>query len=414
MAWDYEVNLRGNIQLSKEINKLTVLNLIRKSKAPISRADITRITGLTNPTISSLVAELMEENLVVEVGLGETVVGRRPMLLDFNPGGRAIAGVVIDYPGVTIGITDLGGKILAKKPIDVNLSGGARPEVILQKIGQELKAFIEEWEMNGPEIWGTGVALTGGVNGRTGMCIESRSLNWINVPVKELLEPWARPPLHVANNIRCMILGEKWFGVAQGARDIVGIRFGKRVGSGIIIDDNVLEGSRGMAGEIGHLTVDPNGMECFCGNRGCLRNYVTEDNILRRLILLTEDGDEDAKLLATKLKDIQSGFRLEFLKCMAEDGHELSERIMYDLVRYLGFAIANLIKSFNPTLVVLLNEDKPFAESLAKEITLTVDPLIELLSNLSVDIVAGQLGEDAHMVGASALVLDGIFKTSMV
>ncbi len=414
MNWGYGVNLRGNIQLSKETNKLTILDLIRKSKTPISRADITRITGLTNPTISSMVAELMEENLVVEVGLGETIVGRRPILLDFNPGGRAIAGVVIDYPGVTIGITDLGGKILVKRPIDVNLAGGARPEVILQKIGQELKAFIEEWEMNGPKIWGTGVALTGGVNGRTGICIESRSLNWINVPVKELLEPWARPPLHVANNIRCMILGEKWFGVAQDEKDIVGIRFGKRVGSGIIIDDNILEGSRGMAGEIGHLTVDPNGIECFCGNRGCLRNYVTEDSILARLHLLAEGGDEQAKLLLTKLKSIQPGFMLKFLKRIAEDGHELSERIISDLISNLGFAIANLIKSFNPTMVVLLNEDRSFAESLAEEVILKVDPLVELLSNLSVNIVAGQLGEDAHMVGASALALDSIFKTSMV
>ncbi len=410
MGRNYQVDLRGNVQLSKEINKLTVLNLIRKSKVPISRADIARSTGLTTPTISNLVAELIQENLVMEIGLGDTMVGRRPVLLKFNAQARAIAVGLVEHSGVTLGVTDLGGEILEKRITDIDLKGNTRPELVLEEVGEELKDLIETWESKGIQIWGTGVALTGGVDGKTGVCIESHALNWINVPVRKILEPWTGFPLYVDNNIRCMVLGEKWFGVAQDERNVIGIRFGKRVGSGIVIGSELFEGARGVAGEIGHLTVELNGPKCYCGNRGCLEVYVTETGIEDRLKSLAEEGNQEAQALSKKLKGIKSGSKLRFIASAAKGGDKLGEYLMEDLIQYLSLVIANLAKSFNPSTIVLLNEDKLFCEEIVREIRPRVESLLRILPSLRVDVVPSHLGEDGLLIGASALVLDNIFR----
>ncbi len=408
MNWNYDVNTRGNVQLSKDLNTLSVLNAIRNSSS-ISRSDVARITGLTTPTISNLVSDLIKEGFVIEMGPGESSVGRRPIMLEFNKDARYIGVIDFGRSNVIIGLTNLAGEIITLRELDLDKE--AKPEITLERIGNELKNLIDEYEQNGIKVWGVGVAISGGVNGKTGVCIESYVLKWTNVPVRQILEAKVQCPVYVANNIRCMALGEKWFGAARDEENFLAIRFGRGVGSGIIINGELFEGVRGVAGEIGHVTVEPNGPECYCGNKGCLEYYISEGSIFERLEKLMEEGDKNAERLLQESKDKPRGKKLGLIARSAEEGDELSRLIIDDLVHYLGLAIANLVKAFNPSIVILLTEDKFVRESVSREIQAVVDPLLEPIVSSRVNIVPGLLGSENEIIGASTLVLDNVFKT---
>ena len=271
--------VRGTFQLMKSVNKSTVLNKIRQS-GPISRAEIAKVTGITPPTVSSIVKELMDEKLVVESILGESQGGRKPTMLLLNRNDHYVIGVDAGSDSIKACVSDLVGTILVRSelPLQVHTTIDSFLAVLIQAI----KLVIKEMGVEGSKIFGIGIAMHGVVDVAAGISLYSANSGLRNVHIKEVLENTFDLQVIVENNSRAMALGEYWFGDYGLLKSFAVVNIGRGVGSGIIEEGKLRYGAQEIAGEIGHMTISLDGEKCSCGNQGCFETFVTGDAIVRR------------------------------------------------------------------------------------------------------------------------------------
>lgn len=294
-------------------NRALVLQTVYHRGA-MSRADLSRETGLTRVTISDLVAEAIEDDIIVEVGVRESAgPGKPPIVVDIDRGGHQIIG--IDLSGATEfhgAVLDLSGAVLARRTI-------ARPEVVdaetayrrVVELARELIALSER------PILGVGIGSPG-VMRPDGLVLNAANLGWVGMPLEQRLREELRLPVLVRNDANAAVLAEYTFGDAHS--DLMLIRIGRGVGGGMIAAGQPLLGGRFAAGEIGHVVVGTDGgPSCRCGNSGCLEAWV---NAPRLSSLTAQDPAHRAELLA------EAGARLGIAIAPIVAAMDLSEVII--------------------------------------------------------------------------------------
>src|SRR5699024_1751428 len=176
----------------------------------------------------------------------------------------------VDIGGTSIKIGWLSkyGDILSKWEIstDTNNNGAT----ILTDIWQSISEKIQQLNINVHEIMGIGVGVPGFIDSENGIVDEAVNIGWKNINVKERLHALSGLPICIANDANTAVLGENWLGAGKQAKNVLAITLGTGVGGGIIVNGELLNGENGTAGEIGHMTVDVNGLVCNCGRKGCL------------------------------------------------------------------------------------------------------------------------------------------------
>lgn len=203
----------------------------------------------------------------------------------------------------------------------------------------------------GAEIVGVGTGAPGPLDTRRGIVLLTPNLGWVNFPLRQIVRDRLELPAALDNDANCAVLGEWWVGAARGTRHAIGITIGTGVGGGLILDGELYHGASGVAGEIGHTTIDTEGRRCKCGNYGCLEAYASGPNIALRAVEAIEAGAE------TRLPDLVGG-RLDRITAQtvyeaARAGDELALEVVNDTARFLGAGIANLLNVFNPEVVVV-------------------------------------------------------------
>lgn len=203
----------------------------------------------------------------------------------------------------------------------------------------------------GAEIVGVGAGAPGPLDTRRGIVLLTPNLGWVNFPLRQIIRDRLELPAALDNDANCAVLGEWWVGAARGTRHAIGITIGTGVGGGLILDGKLYHGASGVAGEIGHTTIDTEGRRCKCGNYGCLEAYASGPNIALRAVEAIEAGAE------TRLPDLVGG-RLDHITAQivyeaARAGDELALEVVNDTARFLGAGIANLLNVFNPEVVVV-------------------------------------------------------------
>jgi predicted NBD/HSP70 family sugar kinase len=331
------LNHTWNQHVVKRGNKSIVLQVI-KDNTPISRADIAKTTGLNKSTVSSLVSELLVENLIYESGPGESSGGRRPVMLLFNE----LAGFSI---GVDLGVnymlgilTDLNGNIVKEEKLNFF-------DLTYEKIESQLIAMIKSLSMNTPSckygVVGIGIGVPGIVN-KEGEILLAPNLGWKNINLKTIIEDEFGIPVIIENEANAGAYGEKKFGVGHAFDNIVYVSAGIGIGVGLILNGELYQGHDGFSGEMGHMTIDVNGLECRCGNKGCWELYASEKTLLNRA--------EELKLNPQKGKELC----LEELMKLA-DKDPRSAHLFEEIGTYLGIGINNIINTFNPEQVIIGN-----------------------------------------------------------
>ena len=240
------------------------------STGPTSRADLARATGLTRVTVSDLVAELLSEGLVGELGSPvETKVGKPPTLvgivpdaaligvLDLSPADDRFLGALLDLTGAVVARVDL--------PRDGLMGEDAAKKVV------ELAHALASRATS--PLLGLGIGAPGVVD-PDGVVLDAPNLGWVGVDVPGLLRGELDVPVYVANDVNAAVLGEHTYGDAAGEGDLMLVRIGVGVGAGTIVGGSLLQGVSSAAGEIGHVTVDPHGRVCACGRVGCLETVL--------------------------------------------------------------------------------------------------------------------------------------------
>ncbi|KGG79858.1 transcriptional regulator [Caloranaerobacter azorensis H53214] len=387
-------------RISKNTNQSLVLNTVRQ-KGPISRAEIARITGLTPPTVTNITAKLLKYQLIVEYKIGESSGGRRPLLLKMNP--DAINVIVIYVgPNRLIGYLS-SGDINVLKRQSYEITRFSKEEIIelMFTVISNLK------ENSNAEVPGIGVVMHGPVKSEEGISIFAPNLGWRNVPIKYIIENKFHIPVFVENDVRTMTLGELYYGSARGKNSMIFLNIGYGIGSAIILDGKLYRGCSDSAGEVGHTTIDVSGPKCSCGNYGCFEAMASERALVKYVV---KDIKEGRKSL---VEDMVNG-NLEYVtpEIIYEAAHQgdlLAQQYLLKIARYIGIALANIINTFNPELIIL-GGGIVKAKSIIKETIIDMIKQRALESSYKVSkIQFSNMGEEAVFKGAVDIVMSNIF-----
>lgn len=388
--------------LVKQINKMLVLNTIYKER-PISRAEIAKLTGLNKSTVSALVDELLSESLILEIGIGESQGGRKPIHLSINEEVGSVIGIDLGVNYILSILTNFAGDIIWEKRIAIK----NRLTSPLQKI-RDLVGLINETINHAPTtirgIIGIGVGVPGMVNYDQGCVLSAPNLLWENIKLKDILEEEFNIPTLIDNEANAGAIGEKWFGLGKKTSELVYVSAGIGIGAGIVVNNELYRGAHGLAGELGHMTINAHGTKCTCGNIGCWEEYASEKALLR---YLKENAPEypDSILLSGGDSSYFDNLNIFQIVEAASKGDRLAIAGFKNIGYYLGVGVANLINAFNPECVVVGNVLSLVDDILMDELRKEVARRSFSYRYSHVKIVSSELYMKACALGAVALVI---------
>lgn len=372
-----------------------VLNLVWKRRQ-VSRAEMARVTGRSRSTISEAVGRLLGTGLVAEVGSGESRGGRRPILIGFQDDAGVILGIDVGATHISVILTDLRGNTLAWRerphPVRTDPKGA---EALITALGE---VCLAEWNGERSRLMGIGVAVPSPVDPRSPDRVLGRVLPaWRGHSLLDRLNSVFDVPVFVDNDANLGAMAEHWWGEAVGIDDFVYLKVATGVGAGLMIGGEIYRGATGVAGEIGHIAIDPNGPECVCGNRGCLATFVGTRHLVERArsLLPSHPGSE----LADADLDIRA------IEDAALSGDELALMVVNEAAVHLGIVVAGVLNLMNPGSVIL-------GGSLARAGDRLIEPLREAVAGRTLvdsaaasEIRTSELGERATALGAATHVL---------
>lgn len=373
-----------------------VLNLIR-DRGTITRAELMEITHLSATTISALVNVLIDSEFIHEAGIGVSSGGRRPVVLQFNYNARYALGVDMGNTHVTAVLMNLAGEVIDTQTrfFDVMNRVSESIELIRSVIFQ----LITHNGIHIEDLLGLGWTVPAPLmDDATGEFITYYMPAWRGVlPALKLQPYFPELPLYMENDANAAAVAEKWWGSGRGVNNLVYIKLGTGIGSGLVLAGEIYRGFSGTAGEIGHTTIEANGRLCRCGNHGCMESYIGLPGIML---------DARAGLANdSRWGDILEQLTVREIIREARDGNPVCRQVVVNAGRYLGIGIANLLNIINPGLVILGGDLVAADELLLHAVHESVkERTIPFGSHLE-RIIVGELGADAVAIGAATIVL---------
>src|SRR5215218_2455494 len=274
-------SLQGGTNLLKvrDFNQQVVLETIRGTRG-VSRTELAHETGLTAQTISNIVRRLLDEGLVVETGKKSSARGGKPKVnLEINPDAGYALGAQIDRDEIALVLLNLSGQPLRR--IRHAMPASQTPEEVVRLLAKSAEELIQDAGGVDRKMLGLGVASPGPLDPVNGVLYEPPGFKtWEEVPIKQMLQERTGYPVLVDNDAMAAAVGERWVGKARGTDNYAFVYNGWGLGAGLFLEGHVYRGATGTAGEFGHTSLDPNGPECECGNRGCLIRYCSPREII--------------------------------------------------------------------------------------------------------------------------------------
>lgn len=302
-------------------------------------------------------------------------------------------GIDIGGTAVKFGLVDEDGNMVSKvSEYPVRFDNYETP--IIETVVKSAGIFMEANSKSFTEIAGIGVSATGGINSKLGIVEGSAGhiKNWEGTNIKERLENEFGVKTEVLNDANAAALGEMWKGAARGKENVVVMTIGTGVGGGIIVDSKILLGTKGFAGEIGHIPVNVDGEDCSCGNKGCIEHYGSTSALVRNV--------KEAVILG-EIKGIEVNKvdgRLIFEEVAA--GNDTVKKYVDEWISYISATLVGLVHIFNPEMIILgggvSRQKELFVDKVKEKVLKSVMPNFAI--GLSVE--AAELGNDAGIIGA--------------
>jgi predicted NBD/HSP70 family sugar kinase/biotin operon repressor len=378
----------GSAPSLRASNRLRVIQALQLLGVT-SRADLARHTGLSRSTVSTIVAGLQAEGMVVDRdadGRATAGGGRPPVLIALDPSAGFAIGIDFGKRHLAVALADLSHRLVAEErremPDDYDAEAGIDEAVGL------VETVLEAAGADAGRLLGVGMGLPGPVH-KSGVVGSSAILpGWAGTHAAERMAERLSMEVWLANDANLGALAESIWGAGRDACGLVYLKLATGIGAGIIIDGRLFDGAGGTAGEIGHTSLDETGDICRCGSRGCLETYAS--------------GGAIAGLLSRSLGETLT---LDDVLARVADGDPGCRRAFADAGRHIGASVADLCNLINPERIVV-------GGSMAGAGNVLLDPLREAVGLRAipsaaedVQIVPGELGERAELLGAVALVL---------
>ena len=320
-------------EVVRDINRRIVLNLIR-TRHPISRADLARVSGLQRSTISLIVEQLIEENWVLEGPTGRLPRGRRPTFLRLNDK-RAIIGVDIRPSQTTVALADANGKFISQEALPTAAEPGPALDGIIERI-QHIKRSCQ-----GKKIEGVGVSLPGRYDERTDRLVFAPNLKWRDVHIRTPIAKATGLEVELENAANACVLAAVWFEHLEECRNFVVVTVSEGIGMGILANGQLVRGLHGMAGEFGHVPLVPDGPVCGCGSRGCWEVFASNQAALRYYL---ESGSDTG------------GLTFAGLLSRAEQGDKRAAAAVETMAHYLGRGMRMIVAGLAPERILVVGD----------------------------------------------------------
>lgn len=341
----------GDQALLRQINLSAIMHHLRES-APISRTALAELTGLNKTTVSSLINELIARQFVREVGLEKAQsgkgAGRLAVLLELDPAAGYIVSGEIGVDFISVICTNFAPEIIWRYQEKI------KPDMGQRLIVDQALALLRQAATAGCQtcdtLLGVSLGVPGLVDHDNGTLLFAPNLGWRNVPLRTMLQDTFQTMVFVDNEANLAALGEHYFGAAQGYEEVLYISAGVGMGGGIVHNGQLFRGQTGVGAEFGHMTMDPHGKMCSCGNQGCWETQVSQRALfddLRTAVLAGQDS-----CLARLVADQGDGLTVPAVVSAACTGDALAIEALQKVGRYLGIGIASLVNMLNPQLVV--------------------------------------------------------------
>lgn len=389
--------------LVRKINRKIIIDAIREEDC-FSQPYISRKVGTSKQTVNKIITDLINENLVIEKGLGESTSegGKKPILLKFNSKGGYVIGIMFTH-NITAVLTDLSANVISEKAVPVNLKMGYK-EVLITLIGL-IRDLIGKTEMENSKILGVGIGIPGITSDRK-IKLLPRFLDWRNYPLADDLSRELGIKIFIENDNRLRAYGERWFGLAKNVNNFTTIFIEEGFGAGFFNEGNIIIGSNYLSGEIGHIKFKEDGLQCGCGNKGCFETLVNLNGVKNFFREKSKAPEMEKSCFLNKFKNLEHQITFEILFDYFNQGDELAKLIVDEITCWLGIGISIIVSTLDPDLIIIHGPYILGGEYL-------INRLKDILKNnylpntkKEINLEFSRLGEKAGLYGAVGMVLD--------
>lgn len=320
-------------EVVRDINRRIVLNLIR-TRQPISRADLARVSGLQRSTISLIVEELIQENWVLEGPTGRLPRGRRPTFLRLNDE-RVIIGVDLRPIQTTVAVADVNGRFSFQEAMETPADPGRAMDELVRRIQHVVRLC------HGKKIEGIGISLPGRYDRAQDRLLFAPNLKWRDVDIRNPIVEATGLEVELENAANACVLAAVWFDRMESCRNLAAVTVSEGIGTGLLINGQLARGLSSMAGEFGHVALDPDGPLCGCGSRGCWEVFASNRAALRYYLESSAEPDG-------------LGF-LDLLR-LADQGDARAARALETMAHYLGRGMRMIVAGLAPERIVVVGD----------------------------------------------------------
>lgn len=406
IKWNSDDHIKiANQQLIKQNNLTLVFNLINRLE-PVSRVNLSKLTHLSPTTISSLVEELIKNDMVVEIGAGETTSsGRKPIMLKINQDSGFVISVELKSGKISGGAYDLKCNEILRKSVFCH---------DISRLGENLILFIEslmnEGELNKDNLSGITLGIPGIINYTDYTVASSTVIDQLhtNKTFYSMINDFYKEIPVIMENESCFAAyAEHTIARNNKDEDIILIDINEGVGCGIIIDDNIYKGAWGIAGELGHMVIDMHGEPCICGSRGCLETKVSVPSIVEKAVKAAREKGSGTFLSLMNQGD--SPLFETLLKALQDNDPVATDTILY-AADCLAVGINNIVNLLDIRQIIISGDVTKTGELFINRVKDKIKEIgFELYLN-KIEVNYSTLGDDTVELGGARYMLDNIFE----
>ncbi|HEX6940571.1 MAG TPA: ROK family protein [Longimicrobiales bacterium] len=395
---------RATRATSREVNRRILLNLVRDHQ-PVTRAELARMMGIPRGMVTSLVNQLLAEALIYEGPAVDTPRGRKPTSLYLRAHDRLAVGIDVRASRTSMRLSDFGGREIARD----RFATPATPAELIEELERRVSRLIARHPGAGT-CEGVGLVVPGMVDPEAGQLLNAPTLGWRDVALRPALEERLGLPVHLERDAVACALAKIWLDDRAGEdlSSFVYVTVSDGLGTGLVVNGEVVRGSRHSAGEFGHIPLSEDGPRCSCGARGCWEAYASDSATLARY--RSRDGAAAASRAPRRAAELTVGD----LIARARDGDADARAALETTARYLGLGLAAIVNALNPGRIIVGGEIAGAWDLLEPIIAATMRARALTEAAASTPVHAESADGDTRLRGATALVLAPAFAAPQI
>ncbi len=383
--------LGRNIEDVQKQNQVSILQILRREREPLSRKQVSSLIGLTPATVTNIVRDLIDTGYVVETGYLAGKKGRRAVRIDINPEGFYVLGVRLSRASIVCRVFNSKAEVMISKT--TLIEDFEQSDKVLQHMLDLMQDVIDESQV-GAKIQAIGVSAPGPLNLREGkIAYLHGNLHWRDIPIQQIVYERFGITTIIEHDANAAALAESMFGSGSRSDNLLYVAVGRGIGAGILIDGKIHHGSFGTAGLLGHVSIDFSGPRCECGGTGCLTNYSSSKAFMRRMRELEIEARGIDEYVA-----------------MANFGNETILQEVKTTAHHVGVAVASAVNLLHPDVVIFGDDMTEFGPLWFDTVRETLLERLPLEISKTLDIRLSSFGQEAFLLGTGAIAIEHVYQ----